>query len=196
MPQGTKAKGRWLRGWPADPVLGVLAAACCLVIIAAGLSCSDSDGAVNTPAGTPAKNAPPKNIITDADVSATRRGSPERVLFEFFQAVQFQDIEAIRPLVTRSSRQALGPGRLAKALSVVGPAVGKPHVFEVRRTGDRATVRLLLQGFAAGRDNPVSSQPFTFSLIRSNGVWRLNSLAYLVTTANDISGERRRPRGP
>jgi hypothetical protein len=176
----------------------MLAVVLCLLITVPGISCSDSDdstkadGAAPAPSRTAPKDSPPATLITDADVEATPQGSPERTVFEFFQAVQFQDIEAIRPLATREARRELGGPGLAAAVTVVGPAIGKPQLFDTRRTGDRATVRLLVLGFAPGRDKPATSVPATFVLSLRKGVWQLASLKYLETTGNTIAEERER----
>ena len=91
------------------------------------------------------------NLVDERDVASTVAGSPERALLEWFQAVQFEDLEAVRSLTDPAALPRAGRRELAAAVAVVGPALGKPTIVTAKTNDDRASVRALIRGILRGR---------------------------------------------
>ena len=170
----------------------IAVAGVCVLLTVLGLACGDDSPDPSRGETGTAEDSASRNIVTDRDIRATPPRSPQRSLFRFFQAVQFQDFQAVNELITRRERRSLGEGELRAAISVVGPSLGKPRVLGVRRRGDIAVARVLVLGFVPGKEEASSATPASFSFREERAQWRLSDLSYLIRTGNAISREEHR----
>jgi hypothetical protein len=161
-----------------------------MAIAVAGVGCGGDD---SSDAETRSKNratvtteAALPNLVSQEDVASAPSDSPQRALLEWFQAVQFQDVEGAELLTEAGVIEETGPKRVKAAIGLVGPALGKPSIVNVRREGDRAAVRTLIEAFAPGRKAPVSTDPESFELTNTASSWELSNLDYLLMSARAI----------
>ena len=163
-----------------------------LGLVLLGGACGDDSGSQNdgTPRATSGRLELAKafpNVVTTRELSATRPGSPERAVLEWFQAIQFEDITGVRDWTDRSALSRTEGPALARAIATVGPALGKPEVRSVSPAGGAATVRVRIEGYLPGRSAASTIEPVRFQLLRQDGVWRLSSLRYLITAARRLA---------
>ena len=169
-------------------------AALCAAMTVAGLACGEDSESPSSagPDGMSAASLP-GNVIRDREIRDAVAGSPKRSLLQFFQAVQFQDVEAATELVTRGERRAVGPNRLKRAVGAIGSNLGRPRIVRLRRDGDRVVARVIILGFDPGETEPVSSSPTTFTLTRGGDrLWRLSDVSYLIAVSDNYVASRRK----
>jgi hypothetical protein len=128
-----------------------------------------------------------RNVVVEADIRATRAGTPQRTLVEWFQAVQFDDVEGVRRLTAPTALRLLRPAKLAADVEAVAPAMAKPRLVSARIGRSRAAVRVLLLSYALGKAKPVLSIPATLALVKVRGRWLMGDLALLVNGARAAS---------
>lgn len=173
----------------------MLALACAFLTLA---GCGDDDPRGDT-AGTTATGrslVAPTNLLTDEDVRALREGSPERALAEWFQAVQFRDVDTARSFVTKSAYRRVGERRFAASVKRVGTSLGRPEIVGSRRLGGGRgyNIRVLIKAYDGVARRPRFSTPASFVMVDENG-WRLDDLYYLTEANQSIADARRRRAG-
>jgi hypothetical protein len=193
-----KRRGRRVRALrrPDGTTVRAGVAVLCVLATVAGLACGDdSKDSASTSATEAAAPAAPTNIISGQEIRAARAGSIDRALLRFFQAVQFQDFQAARELISLRQRRLLGRARLKNVIALVGPGLGKPQVLSVRREGREAVARVLVLGYAAGKAEPSTTSPTTFMLVRRGKEWLVSDLSYLIHAAEDIAQAKAQEAG-
>jgi hypothetical protein len=101
------------------------------------------------------------NLVTIRDLERTRAGTPAFSLMAAFQAVQFKDISRLRSLIVAEHRSSSAAARVADAVRVLGPALGRPVVAGTRREGDLADVRVVVLAYPGAARNPTQAQTYT-----------------------------------
>ena len=127
--------------------------------------CNESEsGSSLTPRDQPSlENRMLGNIVTAQDLQQAPAGSPQRGMLEWFQAVQFQDIEGARQFTAPGVLRHTDRRRFEWAVGTVGSGLGRPVIVNVRRSRKGSTVRVLIQAFQPGRAKPIASDPESFS---------------------------------
>ena len=125
----------------------------------------------------------PPNLISEDDISATERGSPEHGLLLWWRAFQFGDGQALAELTGAKTLDAVGENKLVTIAKAIGSGSPGIEVESAHREGDEATVRAFLISFDVD-ENGVSLEtsratPITFEMIHEDGKWRFDSSAYL-----------------
>jgi hypothetical protein len=126
------------------------------------------------------------SLLAKEQVDRYPEGSPARVVFEWWRALQFDNSVAASRYYDRSLR--LTPAKLDRQLKEGIRALGldrRPRLVEVDEQGDSATVFLLLD---ASMRNPngrvdVAGTARAFNLVREDGEWRLAENTYLERSA-------------
>jgi hypothetical protein len=119
-------------------------------------------------------------LLSAASIGRLPAGSPERTLFEWWRAMQFDDVAAAAPRY--ASRASVTAARLDAQLSTAGRAFDpRPRLVEVDRRDGRATVSVLLE---LRTSNPngrvdVTRSARAFALVLEGGRWRLADNRYL-----------------
>jgi hypothetical protein len=126
------------------------------------------------------------NLISTREIDSEPADSPQRALLEWFQAVQFEDVEGAQLLVAPRAFSRVNEKRFESAVRTVASALGKPTVIRVRKGKQTAAVRTLMQAFESGSSRPVSSDPESFPMATVDGEWRLDDLDYLFDAARSI----------
>ena len=82
-------------------------------------------------------------LLSAASIGRLPAGSPERTLFEWWRAMQFDDVAAAAPRYARTA--GVTAAGLDAQLSTAGRAFDpRPRLVEVDRRDERATVSVLL----------------------------------------------------
>ncbi|MDX6678667.1 MAG: hypothetical protein QOE31_2719 [Solirubrobacteraceae bacterium] len=124
----------------------------------------------------------PTNIVSNADIRATKPQTPQRTIMTWAQAVQFGDVTAVRESYTERVRKTVPRARLEDAAGRIGSLLGHPQIVATFMRGpDLALARVGLVSYAAGGRS--STQPTTFRLRRENGRWLLDDARLLLDTA-------------
>ncbi len=124
---------------------------------------------------------PPTNLVSNANIRATKTGTPARSILTWAQAVQYSDLSAVRAAYADRVRSAVPVARMNAAAKLVSSFLGRPEIVNSRDRGTQARVRVALISFdSAGRR---SQQPTTFSLRRENGRWLLDDADLLLDSA-------------
>jgi hypothetical protein len=126
------------------------------------------------------------SLLTKSQVERYPEGSPARVVFGWWRALQFDNPMAASRYYDRSLR--ITPEKLDRQLQEGIRALGldrRPRLVEVDKQGDRATVFLLLD---ASMRNPngrvdVAGTARAFNLVREHGAWGLTENTYLERAA-------------
>jgi hypothetical protein len=127
----------------------------------------------------------PPNIVTDGDVAAEKKGTPERALLEWWQAYQFTDLDAVFALTSSRTIDALGKRNLEELVLTRGPGLQGIEVLGTTVSGDRATLEVGLLTFQPNEPGdppprePTSSRPDTITMVRENGAWKFDQADYL-----------------
>jgi hypothetical protein len=175
--------------------LPLLAAIACAVASLVALSCGDdNDTEKGAASNTDLKAVVGGNLITDEDVASRQRGSPERALLSFFQAVQYRDSQTALSLIARAERADLSPKTIRGQVARIGSSLGRPRIVVVRRTGNKAMVRTVVLSFEPGNTKPSGGTPVTFALRKERNRWVLEDLTYLVLEAREVVQAERRHR--
>lgn len=178
---------------PRRAVLLAAVAFACAGLSVTAISCGDRQSSSapihTTPTGIPGL----RNIVSDADIGRYGKGTPERTLLEWFQAVQYKDAIGAAQLVDARTLRRVGPIRFRSAVLTVGSALGKPAIVDLRPSpdGKQVSVRLLVEGFSPGTTEPVSSIPTSFHMV-NKGKWRLADVNYLTEAGDALAAARQR----
>jgi hypothetical protein len=157
--------------WPVLALLGLL-----LGVIA--VSCNSDDSDDQSESVDAAAIAGP-NFVSNKDVATTEPGTPERALFEWFQAVQFRDVREVEDLTTPEKVDT----ELIDAVETVNQSLGRPDVNEVRVDGKRAIVRLFLLFYEGGNPEPKAAQAMTLRMKEDDGEWKMDEVGFLIDQA-------------
>jgi hypothetical protein len=175
----------WLPG-------GGVATRAAVIVLAAWVlaACGDSGSGEGAAAWQPnaqlVQAAVGESLVTNVDIERAPAGSPQRALLEWFQAVQFVDIEHARVYVAPSAMpEGLLP-RFAAAVRAVGSALGRPRVLRVDNDGGTADVVTRVKAFVPRNTMPVSSDLESFPMRAVEGRWLLRNLDYLFAAAGAI----------
>lgn len=168
--------------------LGLTSTFAVLAVALAG-GCGGSSHATSTHA-TPAVGAPPPNVVSTQQIDAYPAGSPARALLEFWQAIQFSDVESARKLVAPSARQFASP-RFTNMVQTIGDDIPGLKILNTRTDGANASVRVYLLFYASDRSVAASS-PQSFALRRGASGYQLSDLSYFTHTEQTILAAKRR----
>jgi hypothetical protein len=171
--------------------LGALVAVACISVALVSLSCGSEDA--DRPERAEALPGT-RHLVTEQQIRSTRQDAPERAVLEWFQAVQFKDVPAVRALVRSEGLRRVSSERVERAVHLVGGALGRPRVSGVIRRGSSASVRVLVLSYERGKADPVLAVPVTFVLRRDTNEWLLEDLDYLLASADAM--EEARDGGP
>jgi hypothetical protein len=174
--------GQELKRGRAAP-LAVLAAA---VVLVSG--CSEEKKAPPAPAKNPEVTA----LVTDRDIAATRRGSPERTILQWWRLTQFRAVEDGLTLLTPAARaEAERSGYSVLVVRWLGPwlSTGRPRIERVQKFGRDHVVVYMETTFntPVGTDL-VRKQVDTlgFALDRSSGGWLISDPSWIIQQANTL----------
>jgi len=166
-----------------------LALLACMMMSVAVFACGSEDEPADTAAttGTTATGATgtPANLISEGELARAREGTPERAFLEWWQAVQFRDVDSVLALSTDRALEGVR-AEVRAAIAEVASVLGKPRVVARRDVAGDMSLRVLVESFVAGRDGPVASSPYSFRVARNGGRWRVDDVRYLLTTARNL----------
>lgn len=139
--------------------MALFAAACALALGA----CGDSDSS----ASSDAPETPPP--LSDQEVRAAAKGSPERAILEWWRALQFQDPVTGYDFLSRKLKSQTSAEEFRTQIPLLqGRVTGRPEVVDIVKTGGGTKARALIQiAFPSGTLNR------TLELVREGGKWRL-----------------------
>ena len=152
----------------------------CVIAAACG---DDSNDVARTDTAPDRTGSARPNIVTGEDLEATTKGSVERAVLGFFQAVQFGDEEGAADSVAPDELRSVGSRRFARDVRSLGATLGRPTIANVTENGQTARARTEIVSYSAGNEKPVLSDPTTLRLERDSGRWRLSDLSYFTRTA-------------
>jgi hypothetical protein len=126
----------------------------------------------------------PPNIVTDDRIRAAPKYSAERAVLQWWQAVQFRDIESARRLTDDDALAELRPGAFRRTVLEVGDGLPGLRVVGVTDNGQNASARVLLEFFDASKPESQSSLvPRTIRITQEGSEWRVADLEYLLKVA-------------
>ena len=125
-------------------------------------------------------------LVTKAQLAALEPGSPARVMFEWWRALQFDNAIAASRYYARDVGMTVD--KLDRDLSLGAAGLGlttRPRLVEVDEHGDKATVLVLLEQLTPrpnGRVDKVQTAR-AFNMVRENGEWKLAENRYVARQA-------------
>ena len=135
----------------------------------------------------------PPTIVRDGDILEQEEGSPERALLEWWQAYQFDDVEAVMALTSRATIDEIGDDKLAKLIQLPGPGLEGLGILDVSESGDTASVNAGLLTFQPEEPGgevptePSNSTPETFAMVKEGGEWRFAATEFLIPKLTSLS---------
>jgi hypothetical protein len=168
----------WSRPWTVVTVAAGLATS--LIV----LSCGGAHA--TAPITPPPAIGPAANLVTVGDVSRTPRGSPQRMVLIWAQAIQFSDPRTVMQTYLPDEVAKVGAARIARAVRRIGPSLGRPQFVQTTLFGARrARVRAFLVSYDSTR-RATAHEPVTFDLVRRGTTWRLEDATLLLDTYSDV----------
>jgi hypothetical protein len=141
-------------------------------------------GATSEPGEAAASKGIPPNIVTDDRIKTTPPDSPGRAVLEWWQAVQFRDIESAQRLTDEAALADLMPGVFRRTVLQVGDQLPGLRLVGVTEHGETASARVFLTFFDASKpEADPSLVPRTIRVTRDGSGWRVADLEYLLTVA-------------
>ena len=148
-------------------------------------------GEVTTPidASDVVKVFPPQ-IVTDGDIEAEKKGTPERAFLEWWQAYQFHDEAAVEALTAKATVDAIGKSTLDE---MVRQSLQGVEILDVSESGNSATVDAGLLNFQPSEEGapppnqPTNSVPESFAMVKEGGDWVFDETAFLELKAEALS---------
>lgn len=171
-------------------VLAPLAIGAALV----GAGCGSSDDAPNEtePRNVDSVEAGlPPNIVRDRTIDEQKSGTPERTLYEWWQAFQFRDVELVIFLTDRRVVTAVGRERISNVVRRIGPGLQGIRILGHRTVRDTASMRVAFLSFTPKRgettapSEPTASTPSTLLLRERRGRWLFADSSYLQELARN-----------
>lgn len=145
------------------------------------------------------KKAPPADagavalsLVTDRDVAATHRRTPERVVMTWWQLAQFRDVNDSRALFDAKSRAELDHAGYAVLLvRYLGPWIrnGKPRIIRVQKVSPTHVIVFAETTFnvPVGTDLVRHNKDVvSFSLDRAGHSWQLADPSWVLQTAGGL----------
>lgn len=110
--------------------------------------------------------------------------APERVLLEWWRALQSRDVDTAYDLLTADLREALDRDEFAQRVDLAaGGFTGHPDVIGEREDAARQEVALdVFVTLYAGRDTPGQVLSRVFRLREDQGRWRISDLSHFETS--------------
>jgi hypothetical protein len=150
----------------------------------------NKSGEVTTPidASDVVKGFPPQ-IITDGDVNAEKKGTPQRAFLEWWQAYQFHDDAQVLALTSKAAVDAIGKSTIEE---MVRQSLQGVEILDVSESGSAATIDAGLLNFqppeqgAPPPDEPTNSVPESFAMVKEGGDWVFDETAYLQLKAQAL----------
>ncbi len=121
-------------------------------------------------------------LLTRAAVEGQPPGSPQRTVFEWWRALQFDDASVASSYYSKAV--AMSPARMERQLAVGATGLGllsRPRLVEVTEGAGQAKVFVLLES-KAGQPNgriDVKQTARAFDLTREDDEWKLTDNSYL-----------------
>jgi hypothetical protein len=168
---------------------------------AAGLALLATAAVVATGCSSEKKAAPADagvaalSIVTDHDVAATRRHTPERVVMTWWQLAQYRDVNDSRALFNAGSRAELDRAGYAVLLvRYLGPWIrnGKPRIIRVQKVGPNHVIVFAETTFnvAVGTDLVRHNKDVvSFSLDRAGHTWQIADPSWVLQTAGGLKDQ-------
>lgn len=173
-----------LRGYRLVSRMQLLALALCLLASATVVSCGSSDGRPQTTVSAAAVDGP-RNLVSPSEIADAGASTPQAAVLKWFQAVQYRDYTTALERMTASVRQRVGPNALRNAISVVGPALGKPEITGVFAHGTAAvSVHIVVLAFSPNSAKAASEVPITLPLVKGPSGWQVDDATYLLESAH------------
>lgn len=127
----------------------------------------------------PSESSLDSNIVTESQVKRQPATSPQRSLLRWWQAIQYQDTATVVDLTELRVLNVIGRERVGQIARAVGPALPGLQVIATTTQGAEARSRVAILTYKDGEVDRRSTLPYTFQLIREQGVWKVNGLRYL-----------------
>jgi hypothetical protein len=152
----------------------VLVLAATTAILAAGISC---DGGKLDPQATNAKG---EQLVTQEQIDRKAVNSPERVLFEWWRSLQYNDIVGYNDALSNAARTGTTLAAAERNLARVSPALRYERPSVSSRSFDgprRVTLYVIVTAHSAvgGKRFITTTYPQAFAMVREAGGWRLAS---------------------
>lgn len=173
---------RWLRGYCDRPDWRILAVVVTTVICCASVLIS----APIDPSSYARSLVSDQPTVSSTPPLRVNASTPASALESWFEAVRAADVPAVLRLTTARAQRAVGRKALGDAVDIVAGALGRPSIVQVERHGTRATVRLLVLGYAGTSRLPVSAAPLLVELSRGPGGWQIADVNYLMSSTRTI----------
>jgi hypothetical protein len=121
-------------------------------------------------------------LLSKADVEAQPAGSPQRALYEWWRALQFEEAPEAAKYYAGDVRMT--PAKLDVILSLGAPTLGlnaRPRLVETDVNGDAATVRVLLETAEQQPNGRVDKTQTAraFDLVHEAAGWKMADNRYL-----------------
>jgi hypothetical protein len=170
---------------------------------AAGLALLATAAVVATGCSSEKKAAPADagvasmSLVTDQDVAATPRRSPERIVMTWWQLAQYRDVQDSRALFDAKSRGELDHAGYAVLLvRYLGPWIrnGKPRIIRVQKIGSNHVIVFAETNFnvAVGTDLVRHNKDVvSFSLDRAGRTWQIADPSWVLQTAGGLRDQAR-----
>lgn len=141
------------------------------------------------------RSALPPSIVRDEAIREQKQGSPTRALLEWWQALQFGDVEVSVRLMTPAAVRALGRRRFERLVRQVGPGLPGINVVSWRVFDNVCSIRVELLSFAPSKGDrkpsvkPTSSSPSSFVMRQGSQrrKWLFNDAAFLRQLAKNAN---------
>jgi hypothetical protein len=134
----------------------------------------------------------PPIIVTDGAIEEQGKGSPGAALLEWWQAYQFDDLNAVEALTSQATIDELGEDNLAALVQLSGPGLQGIEILDVSESGNTATVNAGLLSFQPEEpggpvpDEPSNTLPETFAMEKEGGEWRFAQTDFLTLKLNSL----------
>jgi SAM-dependent methyltransferase len=125
----------------------------------------------------------PPTVITDGDIEAEDKGTPERAFLEWWQAWQFHDEAAVEALTSKATVEAIGSDELRELSGQT--ELGAIEVLDATESGNTAAIDAAQLAFAPAKpggeppDEPTESKPVGFTMAKEGGEWRFAETEFL-----------------
>jgi hypothetical protein len=165
---------------------------------AAGLALLATAAVVATGCSSEKKAAPADagvaalSLVSDRDIAATPRRTPERTVMTWWQLAQYRDVNDSRALFDAPSRAELDhAGYSVLLVRYLGPWIrnGKPQITRVKKTDPKHVIVFANTTFnvAVGTDLVRHNRDVvSFSLDRSHGFWYISDPSWVLETAGGL----------
>jgi len=166
----------------------VLATAASLASCGAQEVAVEDPAVTATPASTP--DGVPPQVLTAAAIRSTQDGTPERALFQWWQAGQFGDADAVVDLTAPQILESFDESRLRRLVRVGRNSFAGLRHFGTTLDGETARVRIGVVRYRGSRPDPGAGSLYTVVMRRTGDAWGFGDSLYLNDLARAYGVER------